>query len=134
MKHKAGIIAAVLLVIALIAAGAFALFGGGGGGAPLEGNLIQNADFAQVTGDLPDHWEKGMWVTAAGASYLETTAMPDGKTAVLVENAAANDARFEQTVTVRENATYRLSARVMAEGCDPEVLGANVSFLDKRKI
>ena len=129
MKHKAGIIAAALLVIALIAAGAFALLGGGGGDAPLEGNLLQNADFAQVTGGLPDHWEKGMWITAAGASYLETAVMPDGKTAVLVENAAANDARFEQTVTVRENATYRLSARVMAEGCDPAVLGANVSFL-----
>ena len=48
MKHKTGKIAAALLVIVLIAAGAFALFGGGSKDAPLEGNLIENADFSQV--------------------------------------------------------------------------------------
>ena len=30
---------------------------------------------------------------------------------------------------MRENATYKLTARVMAEGCDPDQIGANVSFL-----
>ena len=129
MKHKTGKIAAALLVIVLIAAGAFALFGGGSKDAPLEGNLIENADFSQVSDGMPDGWEKGMWITSSGASYLEAATMPDGKTAVLVENAAANDARFEQTVPVRENATYKLTAKVMAEGCDPDILGANVSFL-----
>ena len=129
MKHRIGKIAAALLVIALIAAGAFALFGGGGKDAPLEGNLIANADFSEVANGLPVGWEKGMWITSAGASYLEAVTLPDGTTAVLVENAAKNDARFEQTVSVRENATYKLTAKVMAEGCDPEILGANVSFL-----
>ena len=93
------------------------------------GNLLENGDFSAVTGGMPDHWNTGMWVTSAGASYLEATAAADGTTAALVENVAANDARFEQTVSVRGNATYRLTARVMAEGCDPEQLGANVSFL-----
>ena len=129
MKHRIGKIAAALLVIALIAAGAFALFGGGGKDAPLEGNLIANADFSEVANGLPVGWEKGMWITSSGASYLEAVTMDDGTTAVLVENAAKNDARFEQTVSVRENATYKLTAKVMAEGCDPEILGANVSFL-----
>lgn len=54
--------------------------------------------------------------------------MADGTTAALVENAASNDARFEQTVSVRENATYRLTARVMAENCGEDHKGANVSF------
>ncbi len=54
--------------------------------------------------------------------------MADGTTAALVENAASNDARFEQTVSVRENATYRLTARVMAENCGEEHKGANMSF------
>ena len=129
MKHRIGKIAAALLVIALIAAGAFALFGGGGKDAPLEGNLIANADFSEVANGLPVGWEKGMWITSAGASYLEAVTLPDGTTAVLVENAAKNDARFEQTVSVRENATYKLTAKVMAEGCDPEIRGANGSFL-----
>lgn len=35
---------------------------------------------------------------------------------------------LEQTVSVRENATYRLTARVMAENCGEEHKGANVSF------
>ena len=129
MKQKTGKIAAALLVITLIAVSAFALFGGDGKDAPLEGNLIANADFSSVANGLPSGWEKGMWITSSGASYLEAVTMDDGTTAVLVENAAANDARFEQTVSVRENATYKLTARVMAEGCDPDILGANVSFL-----
>lgn len=93
------------------------------------GNLLENGDFSAVTDGMPDHWNTGMWVTNAGASYLEAATAADGTTAALVENVAANDARFEQTVSVRGNATYRLTARVMAEGCDPEELGANVSFL-----
>ena len=93
------------------------------------GNLLENGDFSAVTDGMPDHWNTGMWVTNAGASYLEAATAADGTTAALVENVAANDARFEQTVSVRGNATYRLTARVMAEGCDTEELGANVSFL-----
>lgn len=93
------------------------------------GNLLENGDFSAVTDGMPDHWNTGMWVTNAGASYLEAATAADGTTAALVENVATNDARFEQTVSVRGNATYRLTARVMAEGCDPEELGANVSFL-----
>lgn len=93
------------------------------------GNLLENGDFSAVTDGMPDHWNTGMWVTSAGASYLEAATAADGTTAALVENVAANDARFEQTVSVRGNATYRLTARVMAEDCDPGQLGANVSFL-----
>ena len=93
------------------------------------GNLLENGDFSAVTDGMPDHWNTGMWVTSAGASYLEAATAADGTTAALVENVATNDARFEQTVSVRGNATYRLTARVMAEGCDTEELGANVSFL-----
>ena len=95
-----------------------------------QGNLLTNGDFSAVTGDMPDGWEKGMWVTSAGASYLEAVTLEDGTHAVLIENAAENDARFEQTVAVRPNATYRLTARVRAEGIDPAKTGANVSFLN----
>ena len=130
MKRRNGRIAALILaLIVLLAVAGALLWRAGGQEAPQEGNLLTNGDFSAVTGGMPDGWETGMWVTAAGASYLEAATAADGRSAVLVENAAANDARFEQTVTVRENAIYRLSALVMAEGCDENETGANVSFL-----
>ncbi|MBP3428402.1 MAG: phospholipid carrier-dependent glycosyltransferase [Clostridia bacterium] len=122
------LLAAALIVIALAACAAFLL--PGRDELPLqEGNLIENGDFSAVSGGMPDGWRTGMWVTSAGASYLEAVTLEDGAPALLVENAALNDARFEQAVSVRPEATYRLTARVRAEGCDTTRIGANVSFL-----
>lgn len=126
-RKKAGIIAAGLAVVLVLCA--VMLFGGEKEQGIEQGNLLENGDFSSVTNGMPDGWQTGMWVTSAGASYLEAQQMADGTSAVLVENVAANDARFEQTVAVRENATYKLTARAMAEGCDPAQIGANVSFL-----
>ena len=129
MKKRQKIWIVVLLTLLAAAAVFFALFGSGGkDDAPQTGNLIANGDFALTTDGEPDGWQTGAWVTSAGASYLEAVTLEDGTTAALVENAAANDARFEQTIAVRENATYRLTARVMAEGCGEGTKGANVSF------
>lgn len=127
-KHHlaAGLTALLLLALALVSILPARL---AGREAAQEGNLVKNGDFSAVSDGMPDGWTQGMWVTTAGASYLEPVTLEDGTTAVLIENAAANDARFEQTVPVRENATYRLSARVRAAGCDPTKTGANVSFL-----
>ena len=127
-NRKKTILIAALLVIVLIVS-ATMLFGGRQNQPLEQGNLLRNGDFSAVTGDMPDDWNTGMWVTSSGASYLEAVTLEDGTRAVLVENVAANDARFEQTVSVRENATYKLTARVMAEDCDPDEIGANVSFL-----
>ena len=126
-KKQMTLIAALLMIVLIVSA--TMLFGGKKELPVQQGNLLQNGDFSAVTGGMPDGWNTGMWVTSAGASYLEAATLTDGTKAVLVENVAANDARFEQTVSVRENATYKLTARVMAEGCDPDQIGANVSFL-----
>ena len=126
-KKQITIIAALLVIVLILSA--TMLFGKGKNLPVQQGNLLENGDFSAVTGTMPDGWNTGMWVTSAGASYLEAATMEDGTKAVLVENVAANDARFEQTVAVRENSTYKLTARVRAEGCDPERIGANVSFL-----
>ena len=129
MKKRQKIWIVVLLTLLAAAAVFFALLGSGGkDDAPQTGNLIVNGDFALTTDGEPDGWQTGAWVTSAGASYLEAVTLEDGTTAALVENAAANDARFEQTIAVRENATYRLTARVRAEGCGEGTKGANVSF------
>jgi len=127
-NQKRTILIAALLVIALIIS-ATMLFGERKNLPIVQGNLLENGDFTAVTDGMPDGWNTGMWVTSAGASYLEAVTLEDGTKAVLVENVASNDARFEQTVPVRGNATYKLTARVMAEGCDPDQIGANVSFL-----
>ncbi len=130
MNKKTIRIAALALVLVIVLAAAGWLVLGGGKDEPIaQGNLLTNGDFSAVTGGMPDGWVTGMWVTSPGASYLEAASAPDGTSAVLVENVAPNDARFEQSVAVRENSTYRLTAKVMAEGCDESKMGANVSFL-----
>ena len=129
MNKKARIIvtAAALLLAGLAV---FALFGGHTADEmPAQGNLLRNGDFSLVTGGQPDGWTQGMWVTSPGASYLEAVTLEDGRNAVLIENAGPNDARYEQVVAVRENATYRLSAKVRAEGVGQGMTGANLSFL-----
>ena len=128
MNKRQKTVGIVAVLILLVLAAAFALTRSGKDETPQKGNLIVNGDFSAVTDGMPDGWETGMWVTSAGASYLEAVTMEDGTTAALVENAASNDARFEQTVSVRENTTYKLTARVMAENCGEEKKGANVSF------
>ena len=128
-KQGRAIPALLLLLAAVLAVLAFLAMGRREDEPVAQGNLLTNGDFSAVTGEMPDGWEKGMWVTSAGASYLEAVTLEDGTRAVLIENAAANDARFEQTVAVRPNATYRLTARVRAEGIDTAKTGANVSFL-----
>lgn len=131
MKHRNAkrIAVAALLVIVLLAACGLLFFGGEAQPQKQQGNLIENGDFSAVTEGMPDGWNTGMWVTSAGASYLEAVTLEDGTNAVLVENAAENDARFEQTVAVQENSTYKLTAYVRAEGADAAKTGANVSFL-----
>ena len=127
MKKKPWIV--VLFALLVIAAVSFTLSSGSAKDAvPQTGNLIANGDFSILEDGQPKGWETGMWVTSAGASYLEAVTLADGTTAALVENAASNDARFEQAVAVRENTTYKLTARVMAEGCGEGTKGANVSF------
>ncbi|MBQ7052467.1 MAG: phospholipid carrier-dependent glycosyltransferase [Clostridia bacterium] len=128
-KKRMAVAAGLTALLAVVLAALFFGFGGEKEQPIAQGNLLENADFTQTEGNLPRGWEMGMWVTGGGASYLEVETLGDGLPAALVENVAPNDARFEQSVAVRPNAVYKLTASVMAEGCDPAKLGANVSFL-----
>ena len=93
-RKKAGIIAAGLAVLLVLCA--VMLFGGKKESGIQPGNLLENADFSSVTNGMPDGWQTGMWVTSAGASYLEAATMEDGTSAVLVENVAAKNLRHIQ--------------------------------------
>ena len=64
-------------------------------------------------------------------SYLELSDDAyEGEHSILVENVEENDARFEQTISVLHNSTYRFSCMVKAEGCDESTNGASISFKD----
>ena len=95
-----------------------------------EENLLKNGGFEAVSDGQPSDWTRGMWVTTLGASYLESTQdAHTGEACVLVENVQENDARYEQTVSVKPETYYRLSAYVRAEGIPTDgVRGANISF------
>ena len=97
-----------------------------------EENLLKNGGFEAVSGNQPEDWTRGMWVTNVGASYLESAQEAhSGDFCVLVENVQENDARFEQVVSVEPETYYRLSAYVKAEGIPTTgVRGANISFAD----
>ena len=107
-QKTVGMLAVLLLVII---AAAFALTRGGKDEAPQAGNLLVNGDFSAVTDGMPDGWSTGMWVTSAGASYLEAVTMADGTTAALVENAASNDARFQPVCRVLADGNRLLITR-----------------------
>ena len=128
-RQRAVLIAVVVLVLVAAVVGGWRMTHAKPAQMATQENLIENGDFSAVTDGMPDGWDVGMWVTSAGASFLEAVTLPDGTTAALVQNAAENDARFEQTVAVEENTTYKLSARVMAEACGEGKTGANLSFI-----
>ena len=91
-QNRIILIAALLMIVLIVSA--TMLFGERKNLPIQQGNLLENGDFAAVTGGMPDGWNTGMWVISAGASYLEAVTLEDGTKAVLVENVAANDARF----------------------------------------
>ena len=94
-------------------------------------NLLSNGGFEEVSGDMPAGWYRGMWVTTAGTTYIESSEdAHTGERAAMVDNVQPNDARLEQTVRVEPQTFYKLSAWVKAEDCGEGLKGANVSFAD----
>ena len=71
-----------------------------------EENLVVNGDFSLVEDGWPTSWRKDMWYTDEGVSVL--TVEEDGYegACVSVDNVAANDARFAQTIAVEPDSIY----------------------------
>ena len=104
MKKKPWIV--VLFALLVIAAVSFTLSSGSAKDAvPQTGNLIANGDFSILEDGQPKGWETGMWVTSAGASYLESVTLADGTTAALVENAATTRALSRRLPSARTRPT-----------------------------
>lgn len=96
-------------------------------GAQAAQNLVQNGDFSQWDeSGLPVGWTYAAWTMDETVSTYWTEEV-DGNRCVRLQNFSDNDARLEQTISVRGNTTYHISARMKAEGCDPERTGGNLS-------
>lgn len=94
-----------------------------------EGNLLNNPSFEEVNGENPTGWET--WGYNSGSVFkLEDGAGHDGKKYVSITSENENDARYKQTVAVKENATYKLSCWVKTENVGSERTGAIISLLD----
>ena len=123
--------ALIALIVVLLAAVAVMFWPEGGQEIDETVNLIENGGFEELSGDLPEQWTPGKWFNDEGVSYLETsTDAWEGEYCILVENVEENDARFEQTIAVQPNSTYRFSCMVRAEGCGTDSNGASISFKD----
>lgn len=94
-----------------------------------EGNLLNNPSFEEVTGESPTGWET--WGYNSGSVFkIEDGVGHDGKKFVSITSENENDARYKQTVAVKENTTYKLSCWVKTENVGTERTGAIISLLD----
>lgn len=123
--------AALAVVVALFPAAVQAHRGGPPGG---WHNLVVNGSFERppcTAGVLPAGWTTDAWQPGAIFACDRSTAHW-GRQSVRIEARALNDARWIQTVRVRTNTLYRLSAWIKTRNVThtPELhdAGANIGF------
>lgn len=94
-----------------------------------DNNLLVNPGFEEIgSNGLPVGWYTDAYVKREGVSRFSVTETGlNSQSAALIENFDMNDARFAQTVKVRENAMYRLSGWIRAEDILDAGHGANLS-------
>lgn len=95
-----------------------------------EGNLLKNASFEQAGADMPDGWEKWMYVPDGSTIKVENGQGHDGSKFIIIDNKKDNDARVKQAVTVKENSIYKLSCWAKTEKVEERNTGANMSVFD----
>ncbi len=96
-----------------------------------ETGEVYNGDFSALdAGGLPVGWVYDAWTMNDSVSTYWAEEEPDGNIVVRLQNFSENDARLEQEVRVKGNSTYRISARMKAEGGDPAKSGGNISVSD----
>jgi len=94
-----------------------------------EGKLLKNPSFEEGSGEKPDGWDT--WAYNSGSVFkVEEGTGHEGKKFVSITNDNDNDARYKQTVAVKENTTYKLSCWVKTENVGSERTGAIISLLD----
>jgi len=104
---------AFLLFICVLAAPVAALADGGEDTLAGE-ELLYNGDFSvySESADLPAGWELTAYYSDAESVLSETLRPDDGQNAVSITNLTGNDARVCQTVAVKPDTCYRLTAEI----------------------
>ena len=92
-------------------------------------NLLQNGDFSENSGALPDGWTTSAWVMDELYSSFSLADDEEQGQVAVIESAVANDARFEQTIAVEPETVYEISGLIRAENVSGEI-GANLSVAD----
>jgi dolichyl-phosphate-mannose-protein mannosyltransferase len=96
---------------------------------PAEKNLLANGDFAKGSVDQPDEWRVEAWVNSPEAFAHHWVHPGDGGPNQLeVENLKANDARWEQAVSLPEG-LYHLSVELRGENVGADADGVSVSIM-----
>ena len=120
MKRKLGTMLLTFMLLMLLPLTALA-----GGG------LVYNADFEELDeSGLPAGWTYNAWTMDETVSTYWTEESENGGYCVRLHNYQPNDARLEQEIKVKGSTTYHITARMKAEGADPEKVGANLSVSD----
>ena len=78
-------------------------------------NLLQNGDFSESSGALPDGWTTSAWVMDELYSSFSLSADEEQGQVAVIESEVANDARFEQTIAVEPETVYEISGLIRAE-------------------
>jgi hypothetical protein len=91
-------------------------------------NLLSDPSFEQND----ESWTSSAWEQDENLTKFEFVAQgaKDGSMCAYIKSSRSNDARWEQSITVQPNTTYRLSGYIKAAGCGQDTTGANLSFLN----
>jgi dolichyl-phosphate-mannose-protein mannosyltransferase len=91
-------------------------------------NLLRNASFEQVTGDVPDEWGQEAYLQEDNYTVysLSGEQAHTGMYSVKIENKEANHARWTQTVQVSKKSVYKISGYIRTEGVGADATGAHL--------
>ncbi len=79
-------------------------------------NVIKNGSFEQAAGEKPANWSTDTW--GGEASFEYASIGKTGSRSVMVASESGADAGWTQTVKVKPNYKYRLSAWIKTEGLE----------------
>ena len=122
LRHVTAIVLAVLLLaFSGVAARA-------DGTAPVGNNLLVNGDFSKGSVDQPDEWRTEAWLNSPETFAHHWVHPAGGPNQLEVDNLKANDARWEQAVSL-PGGFYYLSAEVRTENVGANADGASISIM-----
>lgn len=95
-------------------------------------NLITNGSVEQVSGDLPEGWEKSTW-SGTPVFEIEENFAHSGKRCLKIHSDDGADASWSYRVSLKKHTNYRLSAWIKTENIDAGGYGALLNLHELQK-